>query len=69
MDDDVLRMIRRAAARPARDLTGGTTQTTDPEWEGTGLCPEAQADGVPCHQLGRACDVCGRARTWKNAAP
>jgi len=27
--------------------------------EGLGvLCPEAQADGVPCQELGRDCDVC-----------
>jgi hypothetical protein len=27
--------------------------------EGLGvLCAEAQADGVPCHELGRDCDVC-----------
>jgi hypothetical protein len=31
---------------------------------GTGaLCAEAQADGVPCHELGRDCEVCGRAVT------
>jgi hypothetical protein len=30
--------------------------------EGLGvLCPEAQADGVPCHELGRECDVCDMA--------
>lgn len=28
---------------------------------GTGLCPEAQADGVPCYELGRDCEVCERA--------
>jgi hypothetical protein len=28
---------------------------------GTGLCPEAQADGVPCTELGRDCEVCERA--------
>ena len=27
--------------------------------EGLGvLCPEAQADGVPCQELGRDCEVC-----------
>jgi len=25
------------------------------------LCAEAQADGVPCYELGRDCDVCGKA--------
>jgi hypothetical protein len=33
------------------------------ERPGTGaLCPEAQADGVPCFDLGRDCDVCEHAR-------
>jgi hypothetical protein len=32
-----------------------------PEWGGTGLCSEAQADGVPCTALGRDCDTCARA--------
>jgi len=25
------------------------------------MCPEAQADGVPCPELGRSCEVCERA--------
>lgn len=25
------------------------------------LCPEAQADGVPCPELGRQCEICERA--------
>jgi hypothetical protein len=28
---------------------------------GTALCGEAQADGVPCGALGRQCEHCGRA--------
>ena len=28
---------------------------------GTGLCPEAQADGVPCTALGKDCEICERA--------
>ena len=29
---------------------------------GTGaLCPESQADGVPCDELGRDCEDCGNA--------
>ncbi len=31
---------------------------------GTGLCPEAQADGVPCTALGRDCETCERASDW-----
>jgi hypothetical protein len=38
-------------------------QTPDPESRpGTGaLCPEAQADGVPCLERGRECDTCEKA--------
>ena len=25
------------------------------------MCPEAQADGVPCPELGRSCEFCERA--------
>ncbi len=32
---------------------------------GTGLCPEAQADGVPCDELGRDCEICERATSEK----
>ena len=29
---------------------------------GTGaLCPEAQADGVPCMEIGRDCEICEKA--------
>ena len=32
------------------------------EREGTGaLCPEAQADGVPCSTVDNDCSICGRA--------
>lgn len=31
---------------------------------GTGArCAEAQADGVPCNELGRDCEICGKAVT------
>ncbi len=33
---------------------------------GTGLCPEAQADGVPCDELGRDCEICERATPEKS---
>ena len=39
-------------------------QDDTPLSPGTGaLCSEAQADGVPCHELGRDCKICGRAVT------
>lgn len=38
------------------------TQKSDEGWNRTGLCGEAQADGVPCYELGRKCETCERAR-------
>jgi hypothetical protein len=39
-----------------------TNREEKPLLPGSGaLCAEAQADGVPCHELGRDCEVCGRA--------
>jgi hypothetical protein len=33
---------------------------------GTGLCPESQADGVPCETSERACEKCSRARSGED---
>lgn len=34
------------------------------------LCAEAQADGVPCYELGRECETCERAFTsWSTERP
>ena len=30
-------------------------------WTGTGLCCEAQGDGVPCRGTDGECETCGRA--------
>jgi len=38
-----------------------------PEWGGTGLCAEAQADGVPCTVAGRPCDACSMAVAAREA--
>ncbi len=38
-----------------------TEETTASDW-GVAACPEAQADGVPCPEAGRHCEVCGRAQ-------
>lgn len=35
-------------------------QDEDPPGTGA-LCPEAQADGVPCTEVGRDCAICERA--------
>jgi hypothetical protein len=38
------------------------TREEEPLEPGTGAqCPEAQADGVPCDELGHDCDECGNA--------
>jgi hypothetical protein len=33
------------------------------------LCAEAQADGVPCYELGRYCETCERARPAAKPRP
>jgi hypothetical protein len=52
----------RGAPAPgrARGPVAGSAPPQTPEWAGTGLCAEAQADGVPCQESGRSCDVCVR---------
>lgn len=51
-------------ADPGRQAgMGKTPPASRGERPGTGaLCPEAQADGVPCFELGRDCEVCEHAR-------
>jgi len=41
--------------------------TTGPERPGTGaLCDQAQADGVPCFEIGKECETCEHARPgWR----
>ncbi len=46
------------------DVKKKKEQEQAPLEPGTGaLCPESQADGVPCEELGRDCEDC------ENAAP
>jgi hypothetical protein len=66
MDRDLTTGFRKLTHRGAGH---GTPDPEEPsgclcggEWEGTGLCEQAQADGVPCYEVGRSCDACGRAR-------
>lgn len=45
--------------------TGGAARDTDGP-----LCAEAQADGVPCYELGRDCQTCEQAYlSWADARP
>lgn len=37
-------------------------------WTGTGLCCEAQGDGIPCRGTDGECETCGRALPAKNDA-
>jgi hypothetical protein len=48
------------------------SETRRDDWDLTGLCDEAQADGVPCFEAGRQCETCARAKPGaktSNAAP
>jgi hypothetical protein len=61
MDDDLKRWFNRGISDRMTDGEAGARHPADPGWSGTGLCPEAQADGIPCHEVGRDCETCGRA--------
>lgn len=45
--------------RPAPAPAAGAAPA--PLWRGTGLCCEAQGDGVPCQGTDGECEHCGRA--------
>jgi hypothetical protein len=54
---------------PYSDLPTGARRGARPRAQlrehGCGaLCPEAQADGVPCFELGRRCETCEHAYGW-----
>ncbi len=61
MEKDLSRALERFAAKPAEDLRRRVRPAEAPEWRGTGLCPEAQADGVPCPGPSCSCDSCQQA--------
>jgi hypothetical protein len=46
--------------RPATSINPPNA-LAEPLWSGTGLCCEAQGDGVPCHGPAGECEACGRA--------
>jgi hypothetical protein len=49
----------------ARDLRADA-----PARQGGAMCADAQADGVPCYELGRDCETCERAYlSWADAEP
>lgn len=58
--DDRLDCWDPASLESFRDLPGAGCPL-DAEREQTGLCGEAQADGVPCVDSKRLCELCGRA--------
>lgn len=58
--DDRLECWDPASLDSFRDLAK-TKGPLDAERERTGLCGEAQSDGVPCTDPKRLCEICGRA--------
>jgi len=47
--------------KPAATTPDSLPSASNNLWEGTGRCPEAQGDGVPCRGTDGECDACGRA--------
>ena len=63
MDDDLTGSFRAAIAAAPPDAGYPEGVRLETEWTGTGMCAQAQADGVPCFKAGRSCDICGKAAT------
>ena len=61
MDDELTRAFRSSVTPESPDPSEAAKGAALPEWRGTGLCLAAQADGVPCTETGRSCEICGRA--------
>jgi len=61
MEEDLNRALDRHARKPADDLRRRRRSAAGAEWPGTGLCPGAQADGVPCPDPSCSCDTCRQA--------
>ena len=61
MEDDRTRAFRKSTSSDEPDPADAARAAAQPEWHGTGLCTIAQADGVPCVEAGRSCDICARA--------
>ena len=59
MDKEFYEEFRKMISKRAADLASKQTEDPD-EWTGTGLCSEAQADGVPCPDPSCSCDKCSR---------
>jgi hypothetical protein len=53
----------RAKSTPKKGKSKKTARkrVTAQLWLGTGLCPEAQGDGLPCQGVQGECERCGRA--------
>ena len=49
------------APKPVQTPQAPEAATPLPLWSGTGLCCEAQGDGVPCQGVDGECEHCGRA--------
>lgn len=60
------RQQKESAMADVKTPMEGKTETAPPAtpirlWSGSGLCCEAQGDGVPCAGVDGTCDTCGRA--------
>ena len=65
MDPDLIRWYRDATEPDPAGVSRPSAKIE--EWRGTGLCAQAQADGVPCTELGRTCDICNSAGSDQDA--
>ena len=55
------RVVPAVVVKRVKQALPAATWPTEKEWRQSGLCSEAQADGIPCTTLGRNCEICERA--------
>jgi hypothetical protein len=51
----------RKPVPPTSNTSDITIAAPAPLWTGTGLCCEAQGDGIPCQGTNGECETCGKA--------
>ena len=64
-----LNLVQWSQKETAMEAKSGQSQEGAVLEPGTGLCPEAQADGVPCTALGKDCEICEKAYPKKEGKP
>ncbi|OGQ91685.1 MAG: hypothetical protein A2289_17910 [Deltaproteobacteria bacterium RIFOXYA12_FULL_58_15] len=59
-------VAKKTTKKKTKKKAGAHSWPRGNDWRQSGLCSEAQADGVPCTEVGRHCEICERADPVRN---